>query len=1001
MMIPPKRPSGLPLVGEVPWGTHLCHFYGSKADLVDAVVPFLRAGLSSSERCLWITCEPLRAQEARETLRARVPELDLYIENRQIEILDHGDWYLRSGQLEADEVIQDWIAREREALSHGFTGLRLSANTFWLERQNWRAFSDYEAKIHRTFHQRRTMTLCSYWLGTCGTDEVVDVLRNHASALIQRGGRWELIDSATSMLATSLPVAPGHDVQFYDDREVLVSRVAEFVGEGLTRNEAALLISTSPNTSAILKNLARQAIDPHHYRESGQLVTVDAHEMLPSLLVGGQPDENLFAEVVGRLVSRLRAERGQVRVYGELANLLIGEGSEPATLELERLWNQLLGQEPFRLLCSYEMDAWALRGSPGGFARVCAAHDRVTPAEGADGLATVTDTPRLLADLQHKTRALTFEARTRRDLEAERRQLREAENLARAQAEEATRHLARLQRVTSALSRALTPDAIARVVATEMAEAVGAEQALLALPAENGTKLKLLGLAGLPAAAPHPLEIATDAPLPIVAAFHGRLVCLSSPSEIAAEFPAVPEPRAAAIVCVPLALGDQPLGAIGFGYRESQEFTPARRGLLDDIARQASLALEQSLLLQQAEHERQRAEMATRAKDEFLATLSHELRTPLTSILGWARMLQVGGIDERGRQQALATIERNAKLEVQLLEDLLDVSRIAAGKLQLDLRPVDLGAVILAAADVIRPAAEAKEIRLETEVDPSAGAVLGDPDRLQQVFWNLLSNAVKFTPRRGRVVVIQRRVENGVEVRVRDTGRGIGPEFLPFVFDRFRQAEKGSTTRTQRGLGLGLAIVRHLVELHGGSVAAESPGEGHGATFTVVLPVIGPRVEAAGEPKAFDEPAASLAGLRILLVEDEADTRELLTVILERAGAAVTVVASASDALRALEQSAGTPAAYTMLVADIGLPGEDGYALVHRLRQLPPERGGGIPALALTAYATAQDRRRALTAGFHTHLTKPADPAEIIAAVARLAGAPPEAGPPASEPSGR
>jgi signal transduction histidine kinase/CheY-like chemotaxis protein len=1007
-VIPPERPSGLPLVGGVPWGTHLCHFYRSKADLVDAVVPFFRAGLSSHERCVLVAGAP----EIWAALRAGVPELDSYVENGQIELLAPPAWYLQSGGRGTDDLIRDWLGREDEALSRGFAGLRIGADTFGLERPDWKDFAEYEAKVHRSFHRRRIIALCGYQLGTCGANEIVDVLRNHASALIRRRGWWEVVDSATSMLAMSPPAAFGssspdgapaavvHDVQFYDDREFLASRVAEFVGEGLTGNEAALLISTRPNTAAILRGLARQDIDPHRYQDGGQLVTVDAHELLPSLLVGGLPDETRFTEVVGGLVSRLRAQRARVRVYGELVNLLIGMGNERATLELERLWNKLLAEQHFRLLCGYEMEAWALRGSPGGFQRVCAAHDRVSPAEGAE--ATVTDRPRLLADLQHKARVLTFETRTRRALEGERRRLHEAEQRARAQAEEATRHLALLQRVTSALSPALTPEDVARVVVTEMAGAAGADQTVLALPAEDGAKLNLLGLGGVPAATPHP-PVSIDAPVPIVAAFHGRVVWLSSPGEIEDAFPDAPQPRTAAIACLPLALGDQRLGAIGFGYLETQEFSPTRRALFTDLARQAGLALDRARLFQKAEHERQRAEQANRGKDEFLATVSHELRTPLTSILGWARMLRAGDIDERGRQRALATIERNARLQAQLLEDLLDVSRISAGKLRLEMRRVDLGTVIQAAADVVRPAADAKGILLETDADLSAYTILADPDRLQQVFWNLLSNAVKFTPKGGRVAVDKRTTESGVEIRVRDTGQGITSAFLPFVFDRFRQAES-PTTRTHKGIGLGLAIVRYLVELHGGHVSVESAGEGHGATFIVVLPTSGPDA-GSGETTLAEVPAGhrvpperatSLAGLRVLLVEDEADTREMLAALLEGAGAAVTGVVSVADALRALEQSADTPSPYGVLVADIGLPGEDGYSLLDRVRRLPPERGGRIPAVAVTAYATARDRRRAVIAGFQAHLGKPVEPAELVALLANIVAARASPPPPAS-----
>jgi signal transduction histidine kinase/ActR/RegA family two-component response regulator len=377
---------------------------------------------------------------------------------------------------------------------------------------------------------------------------------------------------------------------------------------------------------------------------------------------------------------------------------------------------------------------------------------------------------------------------------------------------------------------------------------------------------------------------------------------------------------------------------------------------------------------------RRQAEEANRLKDEFLATLSHELRTPLNAILGWAQMLRSGRLDEATTERAVETIERNAKAQAQLIADILDVSRIITGKLRLELGPVELPHVIEAALDSVRPAADAKEIHLAVRLDPQLPPLLGDANRLQQVVWNLLSNAIKFTPRGGRVEVELRQSGPGVEVRVSDTGIGIRPDFLPYVFDRFRQAES-STTRAHGGLGLGLSIVRHLVELHGGTVAVESPGEGQGTTFIVHLPV---RSAALAVDRRQSHPAWSappLDGLHVLVLEDEADTRELVTLTLTQGGAQVTAVPSAAEALAALDRSLPD-----VLVSDIGVPGEDGYSLLRKLRAREPARGGLVPAVALTAYARTEDRLQAFTAGFQMHLAKPVDPAELVAVVASLAG---------------
>jgi PAS domain S-box-containing protein len=386
-------------------------------------------------------------------------------------------------------------------------------------------------------------------------------------------------------------------------------------------------------------------------------------------------------------------------------------------------------------------------------------------------------------------------------------------------------------------------------------------------------------------------------------------------------------------------------------------------------------------------------EQANRIKDEFLATLSHELRTPLTAMLGWSRMLRSGQLDEAGRERAVQIIERNAEAQAKLIEDLLDVSRIITGKLRMEVQPVVLAPVVETAVNGLRPAAEAKRLRLISSLDPAAGPVTGDPARLQQVVTNLLSNAIKFTPEGGRVEV--RLERSGVRARivVSDTGVGISPDALPHIFERFHQADS-SNTRAHGGLGLGLAIVRHLVESQGGSVSAQSPGEGLGAVFTVELPLTAaPGTQPTrGRPEMLSEQARStinegemfgtpgaLEGVRVLLVEDESDTRELLKTILEGCGAVVTEAASAGEALAALEH-----ARPDVLVSDIGMPGENGYELIKKVRALPAECGGRVPAVALTAYAGAKDRRRALLAGFHTHLAKPVEPDELLAVLASL-----------------
>jgi PAS domain S-box-containing protein len=422
------------------------------------------------------------------------------------------------------------------------------------------------------------------------------------------------------------------------------------------------------------------------------------------------------------------------------------------------------------------------------------------------------------------------------------------------------------------------------------------------------------------------------------------------------------------------------LGGLFFGHSAPARFTEQHEELAAGIAAWASLAMENARLYGESQE-------VSRVKDEFLATLSHELRTPLNAILGYARMIRSGLVSGDTHGRAVETIERNATSLTQIVEDVLDVSRIISGKIRLDVQPVDIPALIRHALDAVTPAADAKGIRLETELGAVSTPISGDPDRLQQVIWNLVSNAVKFTARGGSVRVQLARVDGHVEIAVIDTGIGIAPEFLPHVFERFRQADSG-TTRERGGLGLGLAISRNIVEMHGGTIRAESEGKGHGTTVRVILPLmtstgtaaaaLDPRPAlAAGSPVLVPD----LLGVRVLVVDDDPDALRMVREILEAAGAQVVSAATAAEALGCL--STALP---DVLVADLGLPRMDGFALIAEIRQGPNPGWRDLPAAALTAYARSEDRARALRSGFHVHLSKPIDPGELMATVASLAG---------------
>jgi len=449
------------------------------------------------------------------------------------------------------------------------------------------------------------------------------------------------------------------------------------------------------------------------------------------------------------------------------------------------------------------------------------------------------------------------------------------------------------------------------------------------------------------------------------------------------------------------------VGGLFFGHGEPDVFSERAERVIVGIAAQAAIAIDNARLYAEAKRSsderaqlldaerlaRVEVERVSLMKDEFLATLSHELRTPLNAILGWSQMLasriqEPTQQEDAGMRRGLETIARNARAQAQLIDDLLDMNRIISGKLRLDVQRADLGPIVEAALESLRPSADAKEIAVRTTIDPKAGPVLGDPQRLQQIVWNLLTNAVKFTPKGGKVDVIVQRVNSHIEIVVHDSGIGIAAEFLPHLFERFRQAD-ASTTRRFGGLGLGLSIVKQLVELHGGTIAASSEGEGAGATFVVSLPLRAVRDKAApprehpstGRAAVERAPDVSLAGIVVVVVDDDADARDLIQAVLTDAAAEVSTAASAAAGLELVK--ARHP---DVIVSDIGMPERDGYQFIRDVRILPPAEGGRTPAIALTAFARSEDRTRAMLAGYQVHVSKPIEAQELVATVMSLAG---------------
>lgn len=567
-------------------------------------------------------------------------------------------------------------------------------------------------------------------------------------------------------------------------------------------------------------------------------------------------------------------------------------------------------------------------------------------------------------------------------------------------AERAANRTARLLAVMTALSESLTSAQVAEVIIEQGMSALGASCGLIAVLNQDASELEIIQAIGYEHVGDFQRSFSIHAPYPLAEAVRtGQPVWVETIENRIARYPhlaqAYAKVGAKAWISVPLLIEGQAVGGLSLSFSMVPQLSESDRAFVLALAQQSAQSIDRARLYESERQARAQAEAANRIKDEFLAVLSHELRTPLNPILGWTRLLRRGTLDSSKTATALATIERNAQLQVQLIEDLLDISRILQGKLSFNSTPINLQTTLTAAIETVRLAAEAKNIQIQTQLEATVGDVLGDATRLQQVAWNLLTNAIKFTPAGGRVEVKlsladeepgthdkeQRTKDKLAQIQVRDTGKGIKPEFIPYVFDTFRQADS-SITRTFGGLGLGLAIVRHLVELHGGTVKAESSGEGQGAAFTVTLPLLTRSTDVNIEhkdtlsPNAYTSP---LAGLCILAVDDELDNLELVQFILEQAGATVISVSSATDALQQLNESKPD-----VLIADIGMPHIDGYQLIRQIRQLSPEQGGQIRAIALTAYAGEINQQQALAAGFQMYLPKPVDPETLVQTIEQL-----------------
>jgi len=789
-----------------------------------------------------------------------------------------------------------------------------------------------------------------------------------------------------------------HIAQFYESDTFLLNSLKGFVSEGLRAGEAVIVVATKAHRDRLESSLAECGIDLTAVAATGQYIALDAAETLRQFMVDSSPEPGLFRNSVGRVIDRARENRRGVRVFGEMVAILWAQENSADAIRLEELWTDLQQEYPFVLFCAYPFDNFNGAALTKPLLDVCARHSHIIPSESYTELKP-DDRLHTIITWQQKARALEMEIAQRKDAEDLLRALTEA-------LETQVEDLRRLHEMNFNLASSLDIDSVLREVLRAAMAVQNTDLGLLSLTDPNANRLTVKVQSGFNEEF---LKTIAEASPGSGASFERRERVIIEDVTVD---PVFEQYRDIANVagfrschCTPLITRNGTIiGVLSVYFRDRHRPAEREMRMMDLYARMAADFIESARLHHQVQQQleireqlltreqmaRAEAENANRMKDEFLATVSHELRTPLNAIIGWSHMLRSGRLDPKMTERALETIDRNAKAQAQLVEDILDVSRVITGKLSLNMAPVDLAAVVNEAIDSVLLAAESKGIRLAVTLDPSARNTLGDASRLQQVVWNLLANAIKFTPNGGLVEVKLTRANGSVQISVSDTGQGISPEFLPFIFDRFRQAD-GTTTRQHGGLGLGLAIVRHLIELHGGTVKAESSGAGLGARFIIRIPrssKAGVSKKRATEVKSLFgnhnnvETASilpSLGGVKLLLVDDDRDTLQILTVLLREQQANVEAAVSVAEALEVLQWYQPD-----VIVSDLAMPDADGYELIQKIRIKESLGEKQTPAVALTAYVRVEDRARALSAGFNMFVPKPVEPNELINAIANL-----------------
>jgi len=931
--------SGIPVLGDLQPGSHIGQFYWDQYDLLETLVPFFATGLRQRERCLWICAAPLCAADARNALTKSIPDL--------AELERIGDIAFRDyDEHDPDALIIDVLAAEQQALLDGFGGLRVATNTSWVTADRWRDYAELEARMHEAFRDRQIITLCSYPLSRCGSHQVVDVLNNHGSSLVRGSTGWQVVRSATAALLSvdherfQNRVAHPHTVEFYQG-EFPASRIADRLANVLSRGHAVAALVTREHASSLRRQFSARGLDVDALIGRDQLALLDADAVFelawanPGLRIGVL-DEHVLAPI-----AKMIRSYGRVVGFGELVDLIARRGDRDAAVALERWWNQQLALHPIELACGYSLSSFGDSAATHDFRAICAEHVHAS----MDDTLGSSETDLLRAELAQVTTALASEMAHRQVLEA-----------AHASARDAREHLVLLNKLTGALGEVTTRAQFVDLVRESVMQTLSADSVAVVEIADTGETIPLVAHG-----------VAAEA-LCLAADFVGSRSLWNEPAAMLRD-PIELE----SFGLVPMTVGARRLGVLVLGYVERGDVGAAYRALAEDVARQLALALDRAISYERLECERERAESASRAKDEFLAMLGHELRNPLSPILTATQLMRLRGEDLLEKERTV--IERQVRHMIRLVDDLLDVSRITRGKVELRRRTLEMAEIVAQAVELVSPALEERAHQLTIDV-PSHGLVVhADLHRIAQVLANLLANAAKYTPHGGAIQLIAQATDTKVIVAVRDNGIGIDTQLLPHVFDHFVQGRQG-IDRASGGLGLGLAIARTLVELHGGTIAARSKGTGHGSEFIVSLPRHAKARIARGSTHSGVFALPPPRPLSVLVVDDNEDAAFLFSEALRKLGHRVEV---AHDGPSALSVARVNPPEIAFL--DIGLPVMDGYELGRRLREL---HAPGPKLVALTGYGHSSDRDRSREAGFELHLVKPVDLSTIQDALAKL-----------------